>query len=262
PLTVYDPTSLQSWFQAGVPTPLGPLLDVAFNTDYKGSPIAPLGAQFGAGDPRTSEQFFADTPIYYIKAAALLSAITAPMGRALGGAGSRGIEVSPNQIEYLLGRFLPGVVNDAVRLWETGSDRIEGANVSLNEWPVLSKVVGESGGRRVLPGRFRDIDGVFERIRTDLRYESRADVLGGASTLERWLANNSFWPNARRSLKALQERRNALLRAGNRVEARKIEEKMNAVRLRAVNQALRIQNLESGPGYDTETMRYFRGGSE
>ena len=262
PITVYDPTSLQSWFQAAAPTPMSPLLDLAFNTDYKGSPIAPLGAQFGAGDPRTSEQFFADTPSYYIKASALLSAITAPMGRLLGGPGSRGIEASPDQIEYLLGRFLPGVARDAVRLIEVGGDYARGSTISINEVPVLSKVVGESGGRRVLPGQFRDIDAVFERIRTDLKYESPAEVLGGASPLERWLAVSQFWPNAKRAIKALQQQRNELLRAGNRVGARRIEDRMNMLRERAVNQALRVQNLEGGPGFDTQVGRYFRGGDQ
>jgi hypothetical protein len=154
------------------------------------------------------------------------------------------------------------VANDAVRLIEVGGDYARGSTISINEVPVLSKVVGESGGRRVLPGQFRDIDAVFERIRTDLKYESPAEVLGGASPLERWLAGSQFWPNAKRAIKALQQQRNELLRAGNRVGARRIEDRMNMLRERAVNQALRVQNLEGGPGFDTQVGRYFRGGDQ
>ena len=233
PISVADKGRWASWVTAATPTTFQPFVEAIQNVDFKASPIAPLGPEFGAGEQRRSRQYFADTPLAYVVAAGLLADLTEPIARWMAGDGSRGLEISPNQIQHVLERWMPGVVRDAQRLYGVAT---AGEVPAVSDVPVLSTLVGTSGGTRVVPGRFRDVTAVYENYREDVKRLGRQDADRIHGPMGRWLDAN--WRAPLASLKKLQQARNAAVAAGDLERARRVEERMDKLRIDAVNRAL------------------------
>jgi hypothetical protein len=229
---------------------------VMIGRDYKGSPIAPLGAQFGAGDLRASRRYFANTPYPYIWAAHTLADLTAPIYRAAMGPGTRGLELSPNEIQYVLERYMPGIVRNVVDGVSVINQQVEGTRRGIDQVPIVSSTIAQSGGRRVLPGLFRDYDAIARIVREDLRTDKPSEVRERHGELGIWLARSQTWKTANSQIKKLQEARNKAIERGDRVRAQLVEDRINEIRRRAVAAAMRVETrVAGGIGLDTQTRR-------
>jgi DNA (cytosine-5)-methyltransferase 1 len=232
---------LESFLAAVMPTNVQPLVSAFMNRDWKGAPIAPLGPEFGAGENRESLDYWPDTMRTSIWASQGIAELTGVIMRALQGPQARGVEISPNKLGYIFERYLPGVATQFRDLIKTVGQMSDGTRRGIGSVPVVNLVIGQSGGRSVMPGRFRDD---LATIAANLDQDIKADGL--APTLKRygnlsWLAGPEF-SAAKRQLKKLQEARNNATERGDRVRATKLEDRMNEIRKRMLIRAAKMRN--------------------
>lgn len=232
---------LESFLAAVTPTNFQPLVSAFMNRDWKGAPIAPLGPEFGAGENRESLDYWPDTMRTSIWASQGIAELTGVIMRALQGPQARGVEISPNKLGYIFERYLPGVARQFGDLIKTVGQMSDGTRRGIGSVPVVNLVIGQSGGRSVMPGRFRDD---LATIAANLDQDIKADGL--APTLKRygnlsWLAGPEF-SAAKRQLKKLQEARNNATERGDRVRATKLEDRMNEIRKRMLIRAAKMRN--------------------
>jgi len=231
---------LESFLAAVTPTNFQPLVSAFMNRDWKGAPIALLGPEFGAGENRESLDYWPDTMRTSIWASQGIAELTGVIMRALQGPQARGVEISPNKLGYIFERYLPGVATQFRDLIKTLGQMSDGTRRGIGGIPVVNLVMGQSGGRSVLPGRFRDLSTTAANLDEDIK------AYGAAEMLKRygdwgWLAGGEF-KSAQRQLKKLQEARNNATERGDRVRATKLEDRMNEIRKRMLIRAAKMRN--------------------
>jgi hypothetical protein len=160
--------------------------------------------------------------------------------RALQGPQARGVEISPNKLGYIFERYLPGVARQFGDLIKTVGQMSDGTRRGIGSVPVVNLVIGQSGGRSVLPGRFRDLDTIATNAKEDIKADGLAPTLKRYGNLS-WLAGPEF-SAAKRQLKKLQEARNNATERGDRVRATKLEDRMNEIRKRMLIRAAKMRN--------------------
>lgn len=151
------------------PTVADPFVDLATNTNFMGTPIAPEKDQFSATDLPAQRYWNNTSPVY--------TTVANMLDRASGGDGvfKGGISYSPNQYEYAFEFLVGGAGATAVRalgmLSPTDGNAakiLRGDEVSLNDIPVVRRFVGNLTSRENLSSYIENRDKVLT-VRTAMR---------------------------------------------------------------------------------------------
>jgi hypothetical protein len=252
-----DPSSI---IQAVTPTNLQFVTDLILNKDWKRSPIYPEGAKFGPGEQRRSQQYFAaNTWRTSIWMADVIADLTRPIAQGLGFEGQRGVEISPNQIQYVFQRWMPGLVRQAVdgASWATGS------RVTVDRLPIIGSFVTQTGGQGVLAGQWRDLGTIRANMKVDIKEgrESRRDLLERYGSVGRWLERGAY-DRAANAIKKLQQARNQAERAGQpRERINRLDDRIEEIRERVLREYATVRQRETGGGIDQMVGESWRGRS-
>ena len=245
----FDLKSPSSLLQAATPTNAQFATDLLLNQDWKGSPIYPEGAKFGPGEQRRSQQYFAaNTWRTSIWLADMISDLTRPIANLAGFEGQRGIEISPNQIQYVFQRWMPGLVRQAA----DGVSYARGQDVTVDRLPILGSFITQTGGRSGVAGQWRDMGTIRANMKVDLKEgrESRREILGRYGDVGRWFERGAY-DNAERQIKKLQEARNKARRAGKDKLFDRINERIEEIQTRVLRDYARARERSTGGGIDT-----------
>ena len=141
---------------------IDPIVDLTTNVDAFGKNIAPAESPYGI-DAVNSQRYWNNTSPLYKTVASAISTATGSDGKFMPGA----VEVSPNQIEYMvnwLGGGLAAFVTrstDLVNPWGGNSALFGGKDFAVNDVPFLRTFYGN----------------VSERNNTEFYFQNRDEVL-------------------------------------------------------------------------------------
>lgn len=133
-----------SWLNTFAPTVADPFIDLATNNNYANIPIYPEGSKFGPSVPK-SQLYWNNTNSLYNLAAEILRVPGTGTDKLPG----MGLEVSPNQIQYVVETLTGGLGMLANRLLGDAGSIISGqpGDIELGDIPMVRKFVGQAGGR-------------------------------------------------------------------------------------------------------------------
>ena len=239
-----------------VPTIAQPLVSAIYNVDWKGGPVYPDGAVFGAGDKRESQMYWADASGFSIVTASLLSDVTGFVARMVGSANTRGVEISPSQLDYIISRYAPGIARDA---YAALSMSWRGLPTTTDRAPFLNAFLTQSGGQTVIPGMFRDMEGLRADMKEDKklygeaearrRYGREFNFFENAKFRSRYLPNSEqglSFDSSVYQIRKLKNTRNEFLKAGEYDKAKRVQEQIVQAQGAILGSALRFRNRDGG----------------
>jgi hypothetical protein len=193
----------------------------------------------------TSTKYWPDTHPMYIRIAEFISDITRPVAEAFGNEGDRGIEISPNKIEYVLEKFAPAFVADAWGMYQASAH----GTLTVDEIPIVKAMLHETGGRKAIPREYGEWAKMYYNLREDLK---RSEALPMDQQLEALQGIRGRyteligWPNGIATMRVVEAeikklnkyRRNAIA-AGDSERARAIDDVILEVKKVALISAYR-----------------------
>jgi hypothetical protein len=127
--------------------------------------------------------------------------------------------------------MLPTSATDPWRLY----NQLSSGDYDTADLPVLNRFVQSSGGRRVIPGLYRDYNRIYQNLREDVRRDGN-EAAWKYGNLGRYLWIN--WPESERVLGRLRDARDKALEDDDQERLIRISDAMLQVQRAAVQGAM------------------------
>lgn len=167
------------------PTITDPIVDLTINKTFSGAPIMPAENPYGQTE-RASQRYWNNTSPAYISVADWIAKLTGGSGDYMDGL----VEVSPNQIDYMLNFITGGVGTFLVRSWDfvapealggksVAYDIVSGGEWTANDFPFVRRIFGNVSSRE-------DMQFYIENRDRVLRIKAELDSARKAGDVERY----------------------------------------------------------------------------